>query len=278
MALLRQFLKTGQLGPLVLGCSPLDVEQHLGPAPDRSRKVNPLILKYGWLELVFSNAPKRPPLLSQLTIKVDDGPVLLPATLDFDDFLLSPNESPTNFKSFLHENGLSPETVIEADPHTDILMPSGVRVRFDRSRLNSFHQSRRLSETNRAPLLTDEREPSLQQIRQLLSEADNAKRVGLINASFVLAWSALEASLRRLAIQSGLKGKITVQPSAMFHELLASGRLTSWQVAMLEELRQRRSAIVHGLISPQVDDEAVTRVVEIANMALGAADKIAETE
>src|SRR5688500_18831955 len=119
MALLRQFLKTGQLGPLALGCSPLVVEQHLGPAPDRSRKLNPLILKYGWLELVFSNAPNRPPLLSQLTIEVDDGPVSLPMSLDFDDFDLARDESLIEFKSFLDENGLTPEAVVETDTQTD---------------------------------------------------------------------------------------------------------------------------------------------------------------
>src|SRR6266853_1415070 len=53
MATLEKLLKTGQLGPIVLGISPYEAVSALGEPQDQSRKKNPLQLKYGSLQLTF---------------------------------------------------------------------------------------------------------------------------------------------------------------------------------------------------------------------------------
>ena len=52
-AKLLEFLKTGSLGPIVLGMNPSEVVEHIGDPDQESQKKNPLTLKYGSLQLVF---------------------------------------------------------------------------------------------------------------------------------------------------------------------------------------------------------------------------------
>src|SRR5689334_10392669 len=82
---LERFLRTGQLGPLVLGMDPATVELQLGQPEARSRKHKPLLLKYGPLELTFWSPRSEPPQLVQVLLVVIHGLRKLPSAVRFDD-------------------------------------------------------------------------------------------------------------------------------------------------------------------------------------------------
>ncbi len=58
MATLKEFFQTGQLGPIGLGLTPFEVQERLGDPDDESKKKNPLILRYGNVELCFWRTSK----------------------------------------------------------------------------------------------------------------------------------------------------------------------------------------------------------------------------
>lgn len=66
-------------------------------------------------------------------------------------------------------------------------------------------------------------EPSVEQIRSQLREAGSALSNGLVSAAVLLAWAALEAALRRTAVDAGYKGKVRVQPTVLIRELYSLG-------------------------------------------------------
>src|SRR3954451_12989552 len=99
MATLAQFLKTGSLGPVVLGMDPFEVVEQIGEPDEESRKKNPLILKYGSLQLTFwKNGPKsqlRDIVLTFLprfeppppSVALDDFSFAQPTERDFRNFM-----------------------------------------------------------------------------------------------------------------------------------------------------------------------------------------------
>src|SRR5262245_13765908 len=105
MATLANFLMTGQLGPIALGITPLEAMSLLGDADDTSRKSNPLILRYGPLQLTFVKQGKvRESRLTQLGLYFQPPAVEpLPEVVRPTDW--SPDGAPLEreFRAFLHE-------------------------------------------------------------------------------------------------------------------------------------------------------------------------------
>lgn len=264
-ATLEHFLRTGQLGPIALGMDPAEVEARLGEPQARSHKLNPLVLKYGGLELTFwSEAKRLPSQLMQIALSVQPGTEPLPAPVIPDDW--SPTSATTidEFADFLTSIDASPVQTVSGDRFTHIIMPSGVRISFSEGRLIGFQFSRRESEENRTLPLTDEREPSVLQVCAVLDEARRVTELGFLSAGLILAWAALEASLRRAALSAGLKGKIGIQPSALIRQLLAARLLNPPETAFLEKTRQLRTAIVHGLSPQPIGSDTITKIIDLA--------------
>ncbi len=128
------FLRTGQFGPLTLGMDPSAVELQLGPPDARSRKHNPLLMKYGPLELTFWS-----PRSSQ--------------ALQLVQFLLSVVMN--DFSRFVEQIGASPEEILTGDRESSIVLPSGVKASFIDNQLSALLLSRRERDESRPPILTD---------------------------------------------------------------------------------------------------------------------------
>ncbi len=247
---------------------PASVEVQLGPPEARSRKASPLLLKYGPLELTFWSPRAEPPQLAQVSLSLLQGLQKLPSALRFDDWTPNATTRIEDFEHFVKRIGARPEEILRGDSESAILMPSGVRASFLRGQLAGVLLSKREGDENRPPVLNDEREPSVEQIRFQLREAQSALSTGLASAAVLLAWAALEAALRRTALDAGYKGKVRVQPTVLIRELFALGRLTRDEVEMLESARQLRTAIAHGLLSQLFDDEVVVRIVRLTDRLL----------
>jgi len=262
------FLRTGQLGPLTLGMAPSAVELQLGAPDARSRKHNPLILKYGPLELAFWSPRSQPPQLAQILMSVVHGLGELPPALQFDDLMPAAVSRFNDFSRFVEQIGVWPDETLKGDRESSILLPSGVKASFIDGQLSALSLSKRERDLNRPPVLTDEREPSIGQVRLQLEEARNALRLGLESAAVLLGWAALEAAMRRAALSAGYKGKLRVQPTILIRELYALGILNSQEVQALESARQQRTTIAHGLTSAPVDRQAILQIIQLAEHLL----------
>jgi hypothetical protein len=265
-----KFLRTGQFGPLTLGIDPSAVEFQLGPPDARSRKHNPLLMKYGPLELTFwSPRSSQAPQLVQFLLSVVHGLRDLPGALRFDDFLMPDAVSDINdFSRFVEQIGVWPEEILRGDRESSIVLPSGVKASFIDNQLSALVLSKREKDENRLPILTDEREPSVQQVKLQIQEALNSLEHGFASAGLLLAWAAVEAALRRSALRAGYKGKVRVQPTVLVRELYALGHLNRKQVQLLESARQQRTRIAHGLPSAPVDRDVVLQIILLAEHLL----------
>jgi hypothetical protein len=265
---LTKFFRTGQLGPLTLGMSPADVEVELGRPQMRSRKFNPLITKYGPLELTFWAPRSQPPQLKQVRLSFIEDPQGLPPALRFDDWKAFETMNIRGFERFLEQIRVRPEEVLRSDHESSIVFPSGLVASFWEGQLRTLVLSKRERDENRVPTLTDELEPTIEDIQLQIEKARNALSHGLDSAAILLAWGAIEAVLRRNALRAGFKGKVRVQPTILIRELYALGRLTREEVEVLESARQQRTTIAHGLPSASIDRDDVLQIIRLAEHLL----------
>jgi hypothetical protein len=173
-----------------------------------------------------------------------------------------------DFILFLAKIDVRPEEVLRGERQASIVLPSGLIASFSDDQLRALVLSKRERDENRQPTLTDEREPSVQQIRYQLQEALGALKHGLGSAAMLLAWAALEAALRRKALHAGYKGRVRVQPTVLIRELYALRIINSEQVQVLESARQKRTIIAHGLTSAPVEPHDVLQIIELAEHLL----------
>ena len=117
-------------------------------------------------------------------------------------------------------------------------------------------------------------EPTVEQIGQMLGEAERSLLVDSPRAAFVLAWAVLEAAMRRAAQRFGLNGKIGTQPALLVRELYTSGRISPEDFRRLEEARRMRAEIIHGLCPSNVDAAAVQSVLDMARRLLAESEKM----
>jgi hypothetical protein len=269
MATLEDFMRTGHLGPVILGMSPNDVMIALGDPQDTSRKSNPLQLKYGCVQLSFWKAPnQRTHELREIVITYQPEFEPLPESLAFTDWTLAEPPTERQFRAFMHEIGYLPVHLVEGSSGKQLVFLSGVTALFTDEMLHSI---RLLQRENRAPTptpLSDEREPTPEQILDMLNEADRASQTGAYRAALLIAWAGLEATLRRAALRAGRQGRIGVQPSILLGELFAAGQLTPAEHRTLEELRQLRTASAHGLAPVGLDADIISKINTISNRLL----------
>lgn len=250
MATLAQFLKTGSLGPVVLGMNPFEVVEQIGDPDEESQKKNPLTLKYGSLQLVFWRHGSSKSQLRDIILNFLPKFERLPPPVALKDFRPGrPDDKPTEsyFRKFIRQSGNFPVHLTEHESGRQMVFLSGVVVDFMDGFLNSIRitQKERKESTN-APL-SDSREPSRDQILDMIHESERALDFEIYRPALMMGWAALEASLRRVALEQGLRGQIGVQPTILIRELLSAGVLAREERQFLEELRQIRTATVHGL-------------------------------
>jgi hypothetical protein len=269
MGILEKFIKTGSIGPIVLGISPFEAMQLLGEPDQESQKKNPLTIKYGTLQLVFwKHASQGKSLLREIDLAFDGDLKCLPSLIALDDFTPSGPPSEKYFRNFMHEHRCMPVHMVESDSRRQLIFLSGVVATFSDGMLERIRiNQREKKETAPAPL-SDEREPSRQQILEMLREADQALSVGAQRAALMIAWAGMEATLRRVAIQAGRKGEIGVQPVVLIRELVSAGIILPKDALKLENIRQIRTASAHGLAPEDINPEIIVQIQDLARQML----------
>ena len=110
-----------------------------------------------------------------------------------------------------------------------------------------------------------DRDPSAAELTQMVNEAEQVLASGTITGALVLAWGALEASMRRSGQQRGSGGKIGTQPLTLVRELYAEGDLSEADFHRLEATRILRNAVVHGYPHTPVAPDSVRLILELAH-------------
>jgi uncharacterized protein YutE (UPF0331/DUF86 family) len=105
-------------------------------------------------------------------------------------------------------------------------------------------------------------EPSDEQLAQILKVAEDLADRGYTPYACVVAWSGLEAAMRRLRDEVGLYRRTT--PSEMMRSLYGNGFLSREQFDRLKEAFKIRNQVVHGLVSPTIDPGLVRDVTATA--------------
>lgn len=113
------------------------------------------------------------------------------------------------------------------------------------------------------------KEPPEEEIERSLNDVDRMIHAGFTRASFLTAWSALEAAMRRRLRAEGEDAGWGTSPRAMLNELYSAGAISTGVLRQLESLSQMRNAIVHGFLpSVMVDAPGVQFLVETARRLL----------
>lgn len=268
---LEHFLKTGQLGPLKLGTDPASVEAALGQPDARSAKLNPLMLKYGGLELTFmTSISGRELQLVRFAVAFHEP---VPQPVRPDDWPTSARATVHHFQSFASSHHLVIAHTVHGVVGDFFVMDSGVRVYVTDGYVAKIELSRKESEHNRAFALTDSREPDVEQIRAWLDEANRALEAGVTSGGLLIAWAALEATLRRTALRAGMAGRIGAQPTTLVRELIAARVLSANESAFIETARQLRSAVAHGVTAEPVSADQVSKIIQLAAQLLAECER-----
>lgn len=106
---------------------------------------------------------------------------------------------------------------------------------------------------------------SRKQIVERQGEAKTLASKGYLSAAFLIAWSAAEAVLRRIASKSGLDSA-GYSPSALYKELYSIGAISRKAYEVFVEAVQTRNSLVHGF---QVSDPARTTLDRLIATADG---------
>jgi hypothetical protein len=103
------------------------------------------------------------------------------------------------------------------------------------------------------------REPSHEEIEQVLAEVDALINLGNHRAALVLAWAALEAVMRQVARSVELYLPKT-NASELLRTLYGNGLLTREDFDLLRDSFRLRTEVIHGLVGPAVDTEGVRAI------------------
>ncbi|QEH34936.1 hypothetical protein OJF2_34810 [Aquisphaera giovannonii] len=118
------------------------------------------------------------------------------------------------------------------------------------------------SETQIEKATQDAAEPSDDQLFQILRTADELADKGHAPFACVIAWSGLEAAMRRPRGDVEVHGRAT--PSEMMRALYSNGVLSREQFEQLRESYKVRSQVVHGLVPGEVAPDLVRHITATA--------------
>jgi hypothetical protein len=117
-------------------------------------------------------------------------------------------------------------------------------------------------------------EPTVEQIEQMLREAEVATRAGSLRAGFLVAWAGLEAAMRRNAQRAGVGGAAGTLPPTLIRELYSTGRILTDDFHQLEEARRIRNEIVHGFAPPAIEEANIRSLLEISRRLLSESENM----
>jgi hypothetical protein len=124
------------------------------------------------------------------------------------------------------------------------------------------------NDESKMPDKRDAKEPSKEDLRLQFETVRHLLDANLNQQALVLAWSVLEAAMRRRLQTEGEEAGWGSSPRTMMNELLSAGALSNGEFADLEGLFQARSAIVHGFTVPIIEPSAVNFILDVARKLL----------
>ncbi len=98
-------------------------------------------------------------------------------------------------------------------------------------------------------------------ISERIGEAEEALMVGLPEAGFILAWSALEAVTRILVTTQGASHEGIPTPAFTLDQAVSLGVIPIEDYEQLTEMRKCRNAIVHGFSLRDFDEDIVRDLI-----------------
>ena len=119
-----------------------------------------------------------------------------------------------------------------------------------------------------AQILHDSRQPSPDEIVRQLDYAEQVLDAGFVNPALLVAWGALEATMRQSLQLVDYKVGSKAEPMAMNGELHASGVILTEDYEMVRAAWKLRNEIVHGFSPAPVDAETVTLLIRSARQLL----------
>ena len=114
----------------------------------------------------------------------------------------------------------------------------------------------------------DAKEPSEEDLRLQFEIVSRLLDSNVNQQALVLAWSLLEAAMRRRLQAEGEEAGWGTSPRTMLNELLSAGAFNNSVFRDLENLFQTRSAIVHGFTMPTIEPSAVAFLLDVARKLL----------
>ena len=168
----------------------------------------------------------------------------------------------------MHQVGYLPVHQSEGATWRELVFPCGVTARFRDEMLESIRLIERENKSSSIALVSDEREPTPEQISDMFSEATLAVQAGAKRAALLIAWAGLEATLRRAAFRAGRRGKVGTQPVVLLRELVAEGQVTAPEHRTLEHLRQLRMSAAHGLTPVAFPSDLISNIKAVSDRLL----------
>jgi len=139
MATLSEFLKSGKLGDLRHGMLRDEVVAILGQPHDTSVAQNPLILKYGGLQLTyFKKAGAENRELSPIGLYYGPSWEPIPTAVLPSDFVGNPHTTIAGVRAFLTAAGIDTHSAACGECGSHLILSSGARITFDDGTLHSI--------------------------------------------------------------------------------------------------------------------------------------------
>jgi uncharacterized protein YutE (UPF0331/DUF86 family) len=104
------------------------------------------------------------------------------------------------------------------------------------------------------------REPSNYEIDEAIANAESLLSVGQTRAALIIAWATLEAAMRKVCSNCELYMPKTT-PTELIRTLYGNGILSREEFDLLRDGYRLRSEVVHGLVSPPVDQSVVMGII-----------------
>ena len=99
-------------------------------------------------------------------------------------------------------------------------------------------------------------------IVQRIEEAEKSLEAGLLEAAFLLAWSALEASARNLLAAQGVSDRRITSSRFVLDQVVFQGAISREEYDALISMLEYRNAIVHGFGVDDFSNNMVTDLIE----------------
>jgi hypothetical protein len=113
----------------------------------------------------------------------------------------------------------------------------------------------------------DGAEPDIDHIRSLAEEASRALGVGVVRASFLLAWATVEAAMREAARREEIAMDREV-PRFVLKTLYSNGIISREDYDRVEHCFHVRNALVHGFAPPPFEATQVEFLLDFARRLL----------